>query len=97
MTHTKGPWGHDKAGNDADQWLIYDENGRTIGLSYHGEDNARAFASAPNLKAINVELLEALEALADEVQGVHPNRNRLTRIAACKAARAAIASAKGAS
>ena len=51
--HTPGPWCHGKLGNDADQWAIYDESGRTIGLSYHGEANARLMAAAP-------ELLEAL-------------------------------------
>lgn len=51
--HTPGPWAHGKLGNNADQWAVYDESGRTIGLSYHGEANARLIAAAP-------QLLEAL-------------------------------------
>lgn len=51
MTHTPEQWNHGKLGNNADQWDIYDEAGRTIGLSYHGEDTAKLFASAPDLLA----------------------------------------------
>ena len=52
MTHT--PLAYGKLGNDADQWGIYElDSGRTVGLSYHGEEYARIFAAAP-------ELLEAL-------------------------------------
>lgn len=54
-THTPPPWGYSKLGNDADQWAMYDESGRTIGLSYHGEPNAQLMAAAP-------EMLEALQA-----------------------------------
>lgn len=49
MTHTPGEWNYSKCGNDADQWAVYDESGRTIGLSYHGEDNARLFSAASDL------------------------------------------------
>lgn len=64
--HTPGPWDYGKLGNDADQWAVYDPNGRTIGLSYHGEANARLIAVAP-------ELLEALEELADAADEVGVN------------------------
>ncbi len=57
MTHTPEQWNHGKCGNNADQWDIYDEAGRTIGLSYHGEANARLIAAAPDLLAALRECL----------------------------------------
>lgn len=51
---TPGPWDFGKLGNDADQWSVFDEAGRDIGLSYHGEANAQLIAAAP-------EMLAALE------------------------------------
>ncbi len=56
--HTPGPWGSGKLGNDADQWAINDESGRTIGLSYHGEANARIIAASPELLAVLQEIIE---------------------------------------
>lgn len=46
--HTPGPWYHSKLGNNADQWAIIDNTGRTIGLSYHGEANAEFIVRACN-------------------------------------------------
>lgn len=88
MTYTPGEWSYSKLGNDADQWGIYDESGKTLGLSYHGEDNARLIAAAP-------DLLEALEWVLHDVTKsteMHSlNSNTTAQV------RAAIAKAKGGS
>ena len=46
IMYTPGPCYHSKAGNNADQWMIIDNTGRTIGLSYHGEGNAQLWAAS---------------------------------------------------
>lgn len=58
--HTPCPWHHCKVGNNGDQWMIIDDTGRTIGLSYHGEANARLWAASD-------EMLAALEHAADHL------------------------------
>ena len=92
MTHT--PWNHDKAGNDADQWLIYDANGRTIGLSYHGEDNARLFAAAPDLLTALEKAANDLDTTADYVADTGQTGTADGIRNDAKAAHAAIARAK---
>jgi len=95
MTHTPGPWNYDKAGNDADQWLIYDANDRTIGLSYHGEDNARLFSTAPDLVAA-LEAIEALTPGGPHVSAKAAFEATLAVVGQARTiARAALAKAKG--
>ncbi len=49
--YTPGPWFFGKLGNNADQWSVFDNTGRDIGISYHGEDNAALMAAAPDMLA----------------------------------------------
>lgn len=62
IKHTPGPCYHSKVGNAADQWMIVDNTGRTIGLSYHGEANARLWAASD-------EMLATLKFYADRETG----------------------------
>lgn len=85
MTRT---WYTSKAGNNADQHIIIDENtGATIAVTYsdEGGKNADLIAAAP-------ELLAALEEAAEELDGLPDAfRNRLLS----RMVRAAIQKAKG--
>ena len=88
---TPGPLGYQKLGNDADQCAIYDESGRTIGLSYHGEANAALFAASSEmreaLKSTNIALFYLMQ-ISKEVGTV----GQLSKIVEMN--RAAIAKAK---
>ena len=71
MTHSPGPLYHCKCGNDADQWLVIEEKtGRTIGLSYHGEANARLFAASPDLLIALKEIKRCDDNHDDDVHGI---------------------------
>lgn len=50
-------WNISKAGNDADQWNIYDDNnnGRFIGC-INGEGNAKIASAAPEMLALLQEM-----------------------------------------
>lgn len=55
---TLSEWHVDKAGNDADEWLIYDNTGATIAV-VKGQANAILAATAPKMLTALKAMLEA--------------------------------------
>jgi len=55
--HIELPWGFDKVGNDYDQWMVYDNSGKTL-ATIEGKANAEFITLACNN---HHQLLDALK------------------------------------
>jgi hypothetical protein len=101
MKHTPGPW--ETSTLDGGEWQVCGPGGGdTIAALYNGneEANANLIAAAPDLlaerdrlKAINAELLEALQTIENYIDAPHFSTERKYRIR--DLAHAAIAKAEG--
>lgn len=86
--HTPGPWYTTAKGNKYQAQIAQEPTGKTISVTYTGNDaDARLIAAAP-------DLLAALEALVSIIYSEQPNPSVSLR-ALIPQARAAIAKAKG--
>ena len=59
--YTELPWGFGKVGNNYDQWMVYDNSGKTIAIILDGKPKAALFAAAPELMESLEETLKCLE------------------------------------
>ena len=94
MTHTPGPFWAEGPDEFGDYNILHKGNSLAVAAVVSNMRPPGTVKANADLLAAAPDLLEALEALADEVQGV-TSGDRLTRIEACRNARTAIAQAKG--
>jgi hypothetical protein len=64
---------YQKIGNDYDQYMLYDESGKTVASSIEGESLAQLLASAPDMLEALKDLLGDIQFTPDDAGGVQCN------------------------